>query len=171
MRLHHLAATALALATMTGCASTGTPETKPAPAAPTGGAALAGAEWSVFEINGAATVPGSTPTIKFEEGRVFGAGSCNRFMGGYTVAPDGLKLEMSQMASTMMACPDPLMQQEGAYLKALGAVTAYSVNDGVLTLKTADGQTIRAFRHNDCLVYVVAPTDEDALRVATNLGE
>ena len=37
--------------------------------------------------------------------------------------------------------------------------------------ETADGQTIRAFRHNDCLVYVVAPTDEDALRVATNLGE
>lgn len=37
--------------------------------------------------------------------------------------------------------------------------------------QTADGQTIRAFRHNDCLVYVVAPTDEDALRVAKNLGE
>ncbi len=36
---------------------------------------------------------------------------------------------------------------------------------------TADGQVIRVFRHNDCLVYVVAPTDEAALRVAKNLGE
>ena len=110
------------------------------------GAALAGGEWAVFEINGAAIVPGSKPTITFEEGRVFGAGSCNRFMGGYTVSPDGVKLEMSQMASTMMACPDPLMQQEGAFLKTLGEVTGYSVNGGVLTLKTAGGQTIKAKR-------------------------
>lgn len=145
-----LAAAALALATMTACTSASDPagpSTKPAPtAAPTGGAALAGDEWAVFEINGAGIVPNSTPTIKFEEGRVFGAGSCNRFMGGYTVAADGLQLQMSQMASTMMACPDPLMQQEGAFLKTLGAVTGYALADGVLTLKTADGQTIRARR-------------------------
>lgn len=37
--------------------------------------------------------------------------------------------------------------------------------------ETADGQVVRAFRHNDCLVYVVAPTDEDAHRIAMNLGE
>jgi hypothetical protein len=37
--------------------------------------------------------------------------------------------------------------------------------------ETAEGQVIRAFRHNDCLVYVVAPTDEDARRIAKNLGE
>lgn len=146
MRYHLLAAAGLAFATMTGCASTSTPEPAPAPAAPTGGAALAGPEWSVFEINGAGIVADSKPTINFEEGRVFGAGSCNRFMGGYTLSADGLKLEMSQMASTMMACPEPLMRQEGAYLKTLGAVTAYSVADGVLTLKTPDGQTIRAKR-------------------------
>lgn len=141
-----LAAAALALATMTACAPAADPAAPSTTPAPTGGAALAGDEWAVFEINGAGIVPNSTPTIKFEEGRVFGAGSCNRFMGGYTVAADGLTLEMSQMASTMMACPDALMQQEGAFLKTLGAVTGYSVADGVLTLKTTDGQTIRAKR-------------------------
>lgn len=146
MRYHLLAAAGLALATMTGCASTGGPGAAPASAVPTGGAALAGPEWSVFEINGAGIVADSKPTINFEEGRVFGAGSCNRFMGGYTLSADGLKLEMSQMASTMMACPEPLMRQEGAYLKTLGAVTGYAVADGVLTLKTPDGQTIRAKR-------------------------
>ena len=145
MRFHLAAAAAIALVSMTGCTTSSepaAPATKPAPA----GAALAGDEWSVFEINGQPIVANSSPTIKFEEGRVFGAGSCNRFMGGYTLSADGLKLEMSQMASTMMACPDPLMQQEGAYLKALGAVTGYSVADGVLTLSTPDGQTIRAKR-------------------------
>lgn len=37
--------------------------------------------------------------------------------------------------------------------------------------ETADGQVIRAFAHGECLVYVVAPTDEDAERIAKNLGE
>jgi prepilin-type processing-associated H-X9-DG protein len=135
---------AIALATMTGCASTGTePATKPAP---TGGAALLGAEWKVTEIAGKGIVPNSKPNIMFADGRVSGAGSCNRFMGGYTVAADGLSLQMSQMASTMMACPDELMQQERVFLDTLGAVTGYSVAGNVLTLKTADGKTIRATR-------------------------
>jgi heat shock protein HslJ len=136
---------ALALAAMTGCAPTPAPAPAPA-AAPTGGAALTGGEWTVFEINGAATLPGSKASITFDEGRVFGPASCNRFMGGYSVSADGLKLEMSQMASTMMACPDELMTQERNFLDTLGAVTGYSVEGDVLTLKTADGKTIRARR-------------------------
>ena len=64
---------AAALATMMACAPT--PEPKPATAAPTGGAALGGGEWAVFEINDMAIVANSKPTITFEEGRVFGAWS------------------------------------------------------------------------------------------------
>ncbi len=135
----------LALAAVTGCAPAepAAPATKPAP---TGGAALGGGEWQVFEINGVPVAANSKPTLTFEEGRVSGAASCNRFMGGYTVAADGLKLEMSQMASTMMACPDQLMAQEGQFLGTLGAVKGYSYADGVLTLTAADGKTIRARR-------------------------
>jgi heat shock protein HslJ len=144
MRLLVVAATGLAFATMTACAPT--PAAKPAAAAPAGGAALGGGEWKVFEINGRPIVTGSTPTITFEEGRVFGAASCNRFMGGYTLSADGLKLEMSQMASTMMACPDALMAQEGQFLGTLGTVTGYGVADGVLTLTGAEGKTIKARR-------------------------
>jgi heat shock protein HslJ len=135
---------AVALATMTGCAPT--PEAKPAAAAPSDGALLAGGEWAVFEINGEAVIPSSKPTITFDEGRVYGRGSCNRFMGGYKVGADGLKLEMSQMASTMMACPDELMTQEGKFLGTLGAVTGYAVADGVLTLTAPEGKSIRARR-------------------------
>jgi heat shock protein HslJ len=135
---------AAALATMTACAPTPAPQA-PA-AAPSGGALLGGGEWAVFEINGKPVVANSKPTITFEEGRVFGAASCNRFMGGYKVGADGLKLEMSQMASTMMACPDELMTQEGQFLGTLGAVTGYAVADGVLTLTGPEGKTIRARR-------------------------
>lgn len=135
---------AIALATMTGCASTGTtPTTNPAP---TGGAALLGAEWQVTEINGKPIIANSKPSILFADGRVSGAGSCNRFMGGYTVSADGLTLQMSQMASTMMACPDELMQQERSLLDTLGAVSGYTVDGGVLTLKAPEGKSIRARR-------------------------
>jgi heat shock protein HslJ len=134
---------AVALAGMSGCAPSPAPKSAAA-AAP--GAALGGGEWKVFEIEGQPVVANSAPTITFEDGRVFGAGSCNRFMGGYTLAPDGLSLQMSQMASTMMACPDALMAQEGRYLGVLGAVTGYGVEGGVLTLKTADGKTVKARR-------------------------
>jgi heat shock protein HslJ len=134
---------AVALAGVSGCAPTPAPNSA-ATAAP--GAALGGGEWAVFEIGSAPVVADSKPTITFEEGRVFGAGSCNRFMGGYTLSADGLKLEMSQMASTMMACPEPLMAQEGRYLGLLGAVTGYSVAADVLTLTTADGKTVKARR-------------------------
>lgn len=37
--------------------------------------------------------------------------------------------------------------------------------------ETADGQSVRAFRHGDCLVYVVSPTEDDAKRIAKNLGD
>ena len=59
-----LAAAALALATMTACTSASDPAAPSTKPAPTVGAALAGDEWAVFEINGAGIVPNSTPTIK-----------------------------------------------------------------------------------------------------------
>lgn len=103
-------------------------------------------EWKIFEIGGTPIIADSAPTIAFADGRVSGAASCNRFMGSYTLADDGLKLEMSQMASTMMACADDKMQQEDRYLKLLAAVTGWSIDKDVLTLRTADGQTARARR-------------------------
>lgn len=146
MRLQILAAAGLALATLTGCATSGSPEPAPASPTPTGGAALLGAEWHVTEIAGAGIVPHSKPTILFDDGRVSGAGSCNRFMGGYTLSDDGMKIEFSQMASTMMACPEELMRQEGMFLKTLADVKSYSVSGGVLTLSTPDGRSIKAKR-------------------------
>jgi heat shock protein HslJ len=144
--MRHLLAAATVAATiaMTACAPASEP--KPAAAAAAPGAMLGGGEWAVFEIAGAPIVADSKPTITFEDGKVFGAGSCNRFMGGYTVGADGVKLEMSQMASTMMACPDPLMAQESKFLGTLGAVTGYGVAAGVLTLTAPDGKTIKARR-------------------------
>jgi heat shock protein HslJ len=135
----------LALALTMGCAPTTPPGG--AAGAPTGGAALAGAEWRVTHINGQPIIANSKVTMQFADGRVSGAASCNRFMGGATTSADGLDIQMSQMASTMMACSDALMRQEGEFLKVMGDVTAYSVDDaGALTLTTKDGRSVKAVR-------------------------
>jgi heat shock protein HslJ len=139
-----LAAAALGLATMTGCATPSEPAPAARPAADP--AVLKGGPWTVTEIAGQPKLANSKVDITFEDGRVFGAASCNRFMGGYEVAGDGLTLKMSQMASTMMACPDALMAQERLFLDTLGAVTRWSVTDGVLALSTPDGKAIKARR-------------------------
>jgi heat shock protein HslJ len=130
---------------MGGCASTdgGTGATaKPAATAKL----LGGGQWDIKTIGGQAVMPNVAVNITFEDGRVFGAGSCNRFMGSYTPGPD-FKVQMSQMASTMMACEDGRMQQEMALLGILADVTGYAVDaSGVLILSTDDGRTITAQR-------------------------
>lgn len=138
-----MAATIGAGLALGGCAtepSAGPATTKPAP-----GMVLAGQEMAITSINGKPVIPNSKVTIQFEDGRVFGAGSCNRFMGGYTMG-DGLAIELSQMASTMMACPDALMTQEAMLLSTLADVTSYDVAGNVVTLRTSDGRTVVANR-------------------------
>lgn len=147
MRHHALLATAALAAALTACAPTEPAGPAARPAAPTGGQALVGPEWAVTEIAGQPKVAESRVSIQFADGRVSGAASCNRFMGNYEVAADGVTITMGQMASTMMACPDALMDQERLFLDTLAAVRSYSVGaDGVLVLTTPDGKTIRATR-------------------------
>ncbi len=111
-------------------------------------AVLDGQSWQVLEIAGQPLVANSAPTIAFADGRVSGQGSCNRFMGNYVVSADGAALKMSEMASTMMACPAPLMTQEDNYLRLLEAVQSYRIDGDVLTLRTEAGDTIRARRQS-----------------------
>lgn len=135
-----------ALAALGACAPTAAPETaKPLPA-PTGGSALAGGEWKVTEIGGVPVIADVPVTIEFKEGRVFGAGSCNRFTGGYEAGAK-FEIKLGMMASTMMACADGQMAQEGKYLALLAEISSYSIDStGALILKAPDGRTIKAKR-------------------------
>lgn len=103
---------------------------------------LASTSWLLSELDGAAPVAGGRPaTLEFnDEGRVAGSTGCNRFMGGYSV--DGATVTLGQLASTMMACPDELMQQEQTFLKVMGDATSYTIVDDALTITTADGRTV-----------------------------
>ena len=107
---------------------------------------LTGAEWAVLRIDGREVAAGSTPSLNFDaEGNVYGHGSCNRFRGGFKLT--GESLTMGPFATTMMACPEPLMEQEQKFLELLAKTTGFAVGaDGDLELRTDAGPTILAHR-------------------------
>lgn len=75
--------------------------------------------------------------------RVSGSGGCNNLMGGFTL--EGDRLAFSQLAGTMMACPEG-MAQESAFLKTLEAVARYRIAGDALTLFDAKGRALAKFR-------------------------
>ena len=74
--------------------------------------------------------------LRPEEQRFGGSGGCNALLGGYRL--DGERLEFSQAASTMMACPEG-MQTEAAFAAALTQVRSWRVIGEHLELLDADG--------------------------------
>lgn len=85
-------------------------------------------EWNIVEINGAAVVPapGQTfPYIGFDKatGRVHGHAGCNRLMGSFDVNAEPGTIDLGQLGTTRMMCPD--MTGEQNVLNALAQVKKY----------------------------------------------
>lgn len=100
---------------------------------------LEGTIWRLIELAGlpVESVNGtSTPRLEFisEDSRVAGSGGCNRFGGGYEISGDSLCF--GQMASTTMACQEG-MDNEAAFLQALGATTHFDLYGNILELWSA----------------------------------
>jgi heat shock protein HslJ len=103
-------------------------------------------EWSITEIGSSAVMGSTAPTIVFlDDNAVAGSGSCNRFRGGFKLTGESLTIE--QLATTMMACPDQVMQQEQAVIRQLEATRSFDIRaDGALILKDAKGGTLAAVK-------------------------
>jgi heat shock protein HslJ len=102
---------------------------------------LPGTSWVLVELDGAAPVGETPPTIAFDDqGGVTGTGGCNTFNGEVTI--DGSDLTFSPPAATQMFCPeDGVSDQEQAFLVALEDVTSFTIDDeGRLVLE--DGSTL-----------------------------
>lgn len=84
-------------------------------------------------------VGGVNQTVTFDErtGQVYGSAGCNRFTGSYSVS--GTRIEMSPLAVTMMACPEPQMKAEQVFLKRLQNATRFTLGVDTLTLKASAG--------------------------------
>jgi heat shock protein HslJ len=79
-------------------------------AAPTP-AELSGRSFASTEVTGHELVAGSTIEMFFDADRVSIRAGCNSMNGGYRVT-DGVLQTPGPMASTMMACDEPLMDQD-----------------------------------------------------------
>ncbi len=104
-----------------------------------GGPPLEETDWML--ASGVEAPADSMPTLTLAEGAANGFGGCNTFRGGYEV--DGESITIGPLAGTLMACEEPKMAAEGAYLPALEAADSWAVEDGELVLSTDGEETLR----------------------------
>ena len=104
--------------------------------------ALEGTPWLLAGGLPGVEIPAETSlSVTFEGGQVSGFSGCNTFQGTYALK--GESLSIGPLATTRMACAEPVMQVESAYLEALGSTSAWAVEGGQLVLLGADGELLR----------------------------
>jgi len=103
-----------------------------------------GPTWRLTKISGA--VPAGlralkrSVTVRFEAGQARGFSGCNTFSGAYELGRDRLKL--GQLASTMMACPEPGNSVEHAFQRAFAGTLQFTFDDTRLLLTAASGESL-----------------------------
>jgi len=111
-----------------------------------GEANLAGPVWNLSSFMDQGLVTGTTITIKFsDDGKMGGSAGCNIYSGSYTTSGKSLTIS-APLATTMMACEGAIMDQEVAYLKALGEVKTFEISGDQLTLKDAGKKGILVYQ-------------------------
>lgn len=117
-----------------GCAS-GPPPAPPA--VPLG--LLEGTSWQAEEIEGTGVLDRGPSTLVFAAGgQIAGRAGCNRYFG--TFRQSGHALTITPTGSTRMACAPDVMDQEGKFLAALGAVRTARREGDRLLLVDGDGR-------------------------------
>jgi heat shock protein HslJ len=105
--------------------------------------ALEGTTWTLVELPPDNLIERVTLTLAFEGGRVGGTDGCNRFRGSYSTEGDGLRI--GQLAGTMMACPEPVMQQGRRFTTALDSARGATLDGDALVLVDGNGETVARF--------------------------
>lgn len=82
-------------------------------------------------------------TIRLEDGEAGGTAACNLYGGTYEVGGAGA-ISIRVEGMTEMACDDPVMALEAAFVDALGGVTSYRFEGDDLVLEGA-GPALRFF--------------------------
>jgi len=110
------------------------------------GGNLTGKVWALTELMGKAPLAGTGISAEFTaDGTVAGSAGCNRYSGTYTVSGGNITFS-TQLAMTMMMCEQPVMDQESAYMQALGEAKTFAVNGDQLTLTGGDGTKLAVYK-------------------------
>jgi heat shock protein HslJ len=102
---------------------------------------LEGTAWQLTSPGGTAgeakDATTDRPTVRFADGRASGFAGCNRFTGAFQ--REGDTLTVGRLAGTMMACPEPRMAAEKAFLDGLSGTHRVAIAGDRLTLTPASG--------------------------------
>lgn len=104
---------------------------------------LVGTLWQLSGYNNgkggfASMLAGTEITAVFaEDGKLGGSAGCNNYATSYEIS--GAFISVGPVASTMMMCPEDIMEQEGAYLAALESATTYAIEGKQLSLLNSEG--------------------------------
>lgn len=159
MRFHIGILAIVALVGTSSCQLMGTQKTKvPTKTTATEGAttttnslAAVPGEWTIYSVDGRNITGDERPYITFDNTnhRFYGSNGCNTINGDYTI--DGNKITLSNVISTMRACPDAPF--ETAINLALDKVSTFAIartgNESYMSLINRTGRTVLVLRkHN-----------------------
>jgi heat shock protein HslJ len=99
--------------------------------------------WILATLNGQPVLSGAQATLIFENSNIRGTDACNLYGTPYLQVGSMFRAVGFLMFTTLMMCPQPVLQQGLAYHKALIEATAYQSDGQELTLFDASG-TARA---------------------------
>lgn len=109
---------------------------------------LEGTRWELLQLGGEEILPATFISAEFrEDGMVGGSSGCNSYSAPYEVEKNIINIGPSM--GTLMACPDPIMEQENAYLKALESAKSYQLEDQNLVLADGEGTNLLVFEKNE----------------------
>ena len=114
------------------------------PGAAGGGVALTGVQWRPTYV-GAVEIPEDAGLwVQFDvDGSIKGHAGCNSFFGSLEATDDGVKV--GSLGSTRMACPEPVMDRESAYLSALQQGALFEVSGERMSCLDADRNLLVEF--------------------------
>ena len=102
-------------------------------------------QWLAEDINGAGVMDILQTTLQFDEAlRISGFGGCNRYSGSASIA--GQSIKVGPLASTRMACPASIMNQESAFLAALESASNLEIDNQRRLLYIYNNQQQRILR-------------------------
>lgn len=87
---------------------------------------------------------GARIDLRFDDGELSGRAACNSYGGSYQA--DGNALAVGAMSMTEMACDEPLMALEAAYLAELAQVDAFQVVGDGAGLVLTGGRVALTYR-------------------------
>jgi len=131
---------------------------------------LAGTEWTLTAYNNGqdavvSVLIGTEITGAFgDDGHLTGLAGCNTYGASFEV--DGDHIVLGPAVTTRMWCPEPegIMDQENAFLAALGLAATYRIQGYKLEMRTADGALALQFTAKPIdpaadAAYIVQPGD------------